>query len=53
MDHLFNKYGVIEDYTHTDREQSVQAMIYDLTKPIVTIVNAIKELQELAKAVGK
>ena len=52
LEHLFDNYGVIEDDMHIDCKQSVRAMIYNLTQPIITIFNALKDMQELAKAAG-
>ena len=50
--YLFDNYGVIEDEEQTDREQSVQAMLYDLCDPVVTVFTALEDLQELATAAG-
>ena len=47
---LFRQYGCVTPEELAEEEEKLRSQIFDITEPIVTLFNEIKDLQELAQA---
>ena len=50
LEDLMQTYGAISAEELEEREQTLKARVFDITQPLVTLYNAVEDLQELAEA---